>query len=101
MAEWRVSDEAFAEATRGSLLTRDQYRKIKGYSRQQMERWAASIYKTGLEDMAKALEEKVEQEAEEETKADWEDILRIIGEVKGIGAKKLEEIDRKVREAME
>lgn len=97
----RVSDEAFESVLHGGLLTREQYRKIKSYSRQQMERWAASIYKTGLEDMAKALEEKVEQEAEDESKADWEDVLRIIGEVKGIGAKRLEEIDRKVREAME
>lgn len=97
----RVSEEAFESVLHGGLLTREQYRKIKNYNRQQMERWTASIYKTGLEDMAKALEEKVEQEAEDESKADWEDVLRIIGEVKGIGAKRLEEIDRKVREAME
>ena len=34
----------------------------------------------------------------EEVKADWEDVLRIIGEVKGMTPKMLSEIDSKLRE---
>lgn len=40
-----------------------------------------------------------EASEEEEVKADWDDVLRIIGEVKGIGQKRLADIDKKMREA--
>lgn len=102
MAEWRVSDEAFAEATRGSLLTRDQYRKIKGYNRRELELYIASVYRSGFDGCAEAMQKKVEAEAQteeetEEVKRDWEDVLRMIAEVRGMTPEMLTEIDERMR----
>ena len=73
-----------------------------------MERYIASIYRSGFEDGASACEEALRKEASakhtnpddeyEEVKADWEDVLRIIGEVKGMTPKMLSDIDRRLKE---
>ena len=101
MVGWKVSDEAFAEATRGSLLTRDQYRAIKGYNRREMELYIASIYRSGFDGCAKAMQKKAEEAAEaeetEEVKRDWEDVLRMIAEVRGMTPEMLTEIDERMR----
>lgn len=97
-AEWRVSDEAFAEATRGSLLTREQYRIIKGYSRRELELYIASVYRSGFDGCAEAMQRRTEET--EEVKRDWEDVLQIIAGVRGITPEMLEEIDRRVKEAI-
>ena len=103
-----VSDIAFEEAVSGGLLTRDKYRAIKQFSRREMERYIASIYRSGFEDGATAVEKAIRDEAAakhsnpedeyEEVKADWEDVLRIIGEVKGTTPELLAAIDEKLRE---
>lgn len=104
MAEWRVSDEAFAEATKGQLLSREQYRRIKSMSRRELEIMIANVYRNGFDDCAEAMQKKAEEAAEaeetEEVKADWDDVLRVIGEVKGIGPKMLDAIDQKMKEVM-
>lgn len=101
MAEWRVSDEAFAEATKGSLLTRDQYRTIKGYNKREMELYMASIYRSGFDGCAEAMQKRAEEAAEaeetEEVKRDWEDVLRMIAEVRGMTPEMLTEIDERMR----
>ena len=105
----KVSEAAFEEAVRGGLLTREKHRTIKGFSRQEMERYIASIYRDGFEDGCNAIYKAVADEAAakhsnpddeyEEVKADWEDVLRLIGEVKGTTPELLRDIDRKLREA--
>ena len=98
----KVSDEAFEEVTSGGLLSREKHRKIKGFDRKTMERYIASIYRSGFEDGAEAVEKAIKEEASndeyEEVKADWEDVLRIIGEVKGTTPELLSEIDKKLKE---
>ena len=104
-----VSDKAFEEAVSGGLLTREKHRAIKQFSRKEMERYIASIYKSGFEDGCGAIYKAVQDEAAakhsnpedeyEEVKADWEDVLRLIGEVKGTTPELLADIDRKLRDA--
>lgn len=106
--EIKVSDAAFEEAVSGGLLSREKHRTIKQFDRKQMERYIASIYRSGFEDGAAAVEKAVRDEAAarhtnpedeyEEVKADWEDVLRIIGEVKGTTPELIADIDRKLRE---
>lgn len=103
-----VSDAAFEEAVSGGLLTREKHRSIKQFDRRTMERYIASIYRSGFEDGAEAVENAIRMEAAakhtnpddeyEEVKADWEDVLRIIGEVKGMTPKLLQDIDTKLKE---
>lgn len=105
----KVSEEAFEAAVAGGLLTREKHRTIKCFSRQEMERYIASIYRDGFEDGCNAIYTAVADEAAakhsnpddeyEEIKADWEDVLRLIGEVKGTTPELLRDIDRKLREA--
>ena len=105
----KVSEEAFEAAVNGGLLTREKHRAIKQFSRQEMERYIASIYRDGYEDGCNAIYSAVQTEAAaklsspddeyEEIKADWEDVLRLIGEVKGTTPELLREIDRKMKEA--
>ena len=101
MAEWRVSDEAFAEATKGQLLSREQYRRIKSMSRRELEIMIANVYRNGFDDCAEAMQKKGEEAAEaeetEEVKRDWEDVLRMIAEVRGMTPEMLTEIDERMR----
>ena len=103
--------EGIVEATlaRGFALSRDEFRKIKAFNRQQMTRYVVEIYKRGFEDgldaVQKAVEDTrakaagpVEQDAEE-VKVDWEDVLSVIATVKGVSADLLQDIDRTLKEA--
>lgn len=104
----KVSEEAFEAAVNGGLLSREKHRAIKGFDRKQMERYIASIYRSGFEDGAEACENAIRQEAAskhsnpddeyEEVKADWDDVLRLIGEVRGMTPKLLKDIDTKLKE---
>jgi len=103
-----VSDTAFEEAVNGGILSREKHRAIKGFDRKQMERYIASIYRSGFEDGCNAIYNSVQTEAAakhsnpedefEEVKADWDDVLRLIGEVKGATPELLRDIDKKLRE---
>ena len=63
----------------------------------EMMTYLVGVYRSGFEDGAEAMSQ---QSQEDEVKADWEDVLSLIGEVKGVGAKLLRAIDEHVREKM-
>lgn len=105
-----VSDEAVEKVASELTLTRQQRRELQRMDSKQLRRWMTNIYRQGFEDGAEAIDKAVRQEAEakhadpeqeyEEVKADWDDVLRLIAEVKGVGPKLTEAIDRKLKEAM-
>ena len=86
-----VSDNAFEKVLKENLLSRDKFRALKSFDKKQMERYIASIYRSGFEDGYQS-----SMECEEE-KVQWEDILKHISEVKGVGEKLLNAIDEHVR----
>lgn len=88
-----VSDKAFESVLNENLLTREQFRRLKAYDKKQMERHIASVYKSGFEDGYDAAENK----PSDEVKVSWEDVLKRIGEVKGVGPVLLHKIDDAVR----
>ena len=111
MVERAVSDEAFESVLKdGGLINREKHRAIQRFDRRQMERYIASIYRSGFEDGCNAVQKAVADEAAakhtnpedeyEEVKADWDDVLRIIGSVKGMSGEMLKSIDERLREVM-
>lgn len=92
-----VSDNAFEKVLKENLLSRDKFRALKSFDKKQMERYIASVYRSGFEDGYKAAEEK----PSEEQNVEWPEILQRIAEVKGVGEKLLTAIDKHVREVFE
>ena len=96
--------------SKGFMLSRDEYRTIKGYSREQMTRYVLEVYKhgfgDGLDAVQKAVEsnaaakasEAAEDEDVEEVKMDWSDVLDVIATVKGVSADMIKDIDRTLKE---
>ena len=74
-----------------NMITRDQYKQIKKYDHNQMEQFAQRLVKNGIDIGYKA--------AHEESKIDLKILRHIIGGVKGIGEKKLEDIMKAIEEA--
>ena len=64
------------------ILDRATYKKIKGFDRDQMEQFLADIYANAAEDVA---ENNV-------TSLDMEKLRKEIGEIKGVGENRLNEI---------
>lgn len=64
------------------ILDRATYKKIKGFDRNQMEQFLADIYANAAEDVA-------ENNA---TSLDMEKLRKEIGEIKGVGENRLNEI---------
>ena len=64
------------------ILDRATYKKIKGFDRNQMEQFLADIYANAAEDVA-------ENNA---TLLDMEKLRKEIGEIKGVGENRLNEI---------
>lgn len=105
-----VTDAAVIKVLDELVITREKRRRIQGMNAKELGAYIVDIYRQGFEAGAEAIEKAMQQEAEsrhadpeaeyDEIKADWEDVLRIIGEVKGIGPKLTEAIDRKMKEAM-
>lgn len=104
-----VSDQAFEKALAGGkLINREKHRTIKAFTREQMSRYIATIYRHGYEDGAQDVLQHLEEvktttkdaeDPEQETvSVDWEDVLKVIAEVKGIGEKTIQRIDEKLRE---
>lgn len=94
-----VSDEAEKAAlAEGRLLTREKAREIKRMSVDEINRWAVGVYGAGFRNGLEAVQEAMEEEAAEEVSVEWEDVLEVIGRVKGIGPKMLAAIDEKLRE---
>lgn len=93
----RVSEEAVAKAIAELVISREQRRTIQKMNASEMMTYLVGVYRSGFEDGAEAM---YQQSQEDEVKADWEDVLSLIGEVKGVGAKLLRAIDEHVREKM-
>lgn len=98
----RVSEEAVSKVVSEMVVNREKRRQIQKMTTEELKRYLVRIYRMGFEDGADACEQAARKEAEEteEVKVDWGDVLRIIGEVKGIGPKMLDAIDQKMKEVM-
>lgn len=98
----RVSEDAVKVATDELVVNREKRRQIQKMTTEELKRYLVRIYRMGFEDGADACEQAARKEAEEteEVKVDWGDVLMVIGEVKGIGPKMLDAIDKKMKEAM-
>ncbi len=62
-------------------ISRDMYKSIKKYDRQQFTRFCTDLYKFGYEDGRESV-----------PGVDIKDVLRAVSETKGIGEKKMEAI---------
>ncbi len=101
-----VSDEAFEAVAAGVLVTRERRREIQRMTREQLQRYLCQLYRMAFEDGAEAVEttlrEKYEPAQEvlpfEEVTVDWDDVMAVIAEVKGIGPQLLRRIDDKLKE---
>lgn len=113
----RVTDKAVDIVMQDGLkINRERRRAIKNFSPEELQRYIVNIYRNGFQDGCDAVLERINNEAEEnpmagsvfkqneddgevdEIQIDWEDILNIIREVKGIGPKLLNDIDKKLKE---
>lgn len=100
----------------GLKMSREKRRAIKNFSPEELQRYIVNIYRSGFQDGCDAVISRINEEAEqnsmagtlfkqneddsevEEVQIDWDDILALIGEVKGVGPKLLRDIDKKLRE---
>ena len=78
--------------TIGSFLTREKYKTVKKFDRQEMETFCQSIYMSGYEDGSKAGKASVPG-------IDVGKIFEIVSQTKGIGPKRLEEIRANIEAA--
>lgn len=102
-----VTPEDFDAVVAGLVITREQRREIQKMSRDELQLWVINLYKAGFEDGVKEIERRFEikfveatEEALpfEEISVEWEDVLAVIAEVKGVGPKILANIDKKLKE---
>lgn len=105
----KVSDAAVDQVMEELVINREKKRAIQGMTTPELTRYLVRLYRLGFEAGADAIEQAMKQEAAarhsgpeeeyEEIKADWDDVLRLISEVKGIGPKLTWAIDQKLKEA--
>ena len=104
-----VTDEAEETVIKSNMLnmTREKRRAIKNFSTEELQRYLVRIYRYGFQDGCDAVYDKISKEAEEnptkdedveEVQIDWNDILDLIREVKGVGPKTIAAIDEKLKE---
>ena len=77
------------------LITRAKYKDIKRYDHNQMERFALSLYESGLKDGAAQAMAKAESSKKQ---MDFDLLMEKLLAVKGIGAVKAEQIVNVVKE---
>lgn len=104
-----VSDEAVVRVTQELVVNREKKRRIQQMTTKELTAYLVKVYRQGFEDGADAINQAMKTEAAarhadhnleyEEVKADWDDVLRIISEVRGIGPKLTRAIDEKLKEA--
>lgn len=68
-------------------ISRDMYKSIKKYDRQQFTRFCTDLYKFGYEDGRESV-----------PGVDIKDVLQAVSETKGIGEKKMEAIKASIEE---
>lgn len=78
-----------------NLINRQRYKEIKRYDHNQMEKFAKSLYESGIKDGANAAAEQLKSE---EKKVDQ--IEKEILEIKGIGKVKVEKIMEIINKAV-
>ncbi len=103
-----VSDKAVNRAAEEVIVNREKRRAIQKMSPEDLTRYLIGIYRQGFEDGADAIDQSVRQEAAArhanpddeyaEVRADWDDVLRLISEVRGVGPKLVAAIDKKLKE---
>lgn len=101
---------AKAQAQRKYMITREKYKAIKKFDHAQMESFCEEIHKSGYMDGYEigyqagytyaATEEPSESVPDESIELDVAGMLEKIGNIKGIGPKKLDEIREIVKEAL-
>ncbi len=72
------------------LITRARYKSIKAFDHQQMEQFCTDIYKSGFQDGRKSI-----------PGVDVEAVMASIGNIKGIGQKKLVDIRASIEAVFE
>lgn len=102
-----VVGQEILEKVLGELrITREKRRQIQALSRIDLQRYLVRLYKLGYEDGINAVEGRFatehdalqKEDDEEEVKIEWDDVLKVIGEVRGIGPTLLNAIDAKLKE---
>lgn len=109
MAVIEVNANNIYESIRnGDMVTsRSVYKAIKAFDHQKMDIFLTDVclngYKDGVAEAEKALSQHCsEKQADgdiEEVQMDFSEVLEVIGKVKGIGEKRLKEIEKKCLEA--
>ena len=102
---YRVSPEAEELALKDLNVTREKRRRIQAMTKDELQRYLVHLYRGGFEDGVNTVQEKLAEEADIEPEDDvteiqvsWEDVLAVIGQVRGIGPKTLAEIDKALKE---
>ena len=100
----KVSETIVNQAIDELVINREKKRAIQQMTTKELTAYLVRIYRFGFEDGATACEEAAKTEAEkalpfEEVQVDWDDVLKLIREVKGIGPKTAAKIDEKFKEA--
>ena len=80
------------------LINRAKYKDIKRYDHNQMERFARSLYESGLKDGAAQVMAKTESSKKQ---MDFDSLTEKLLLIKGIGAVKAEQIISVVKEVVE
>lgn len=102
-----VCDEAVENALSTGILniSREKWKRIKSFTREEFLRYIVSIYRDGFQDGMDTVTEKIKADHveaydpdTEEVQIDWEDILKLIGEVEGVTPEILAKIDKKLKE---
>lgn len=94
----RVSDDAVKAVTAELVINRAKRRAIQQMSIEELTQYLVRIYRLGFEAGADAVEEAAKQQQEEDIQVDWEDVLKLISQVRGVGPKLTAAIDKKLRE---
>ena len=101
-----VSDSAAEQVVKELKMSREKRRAIQSFSTEQLQRYVVDIYRQGFQAGCDAITNRIKAEhveaydpETEEVQIDWEDILALISEVKGVGPKTLSAIDQKLKEA--
>ena len=77
------------------MINRKMYKEIKKYDRHQMEAFAESIYTSGFNDGCNAYEKTMKSK-----ELDFDKLRDNIGGIKGIGAKKLDDIMKAIADTV-
>lgn len=100
-----VSDAAVEAIIEDLRVTREKRRDIQHMTREQLQRYLVYLYRQGFEAGADAIQKYLEQTVDhaadenmDEVSVAWEDVLNVIAQVKGVGPKTLQAIDKKLRE---